>query len=111
MNLRNNLSFRKNKFNSELKKITWPSLKEDGIRFIDLGAFMLAPEQFQPASFFMASLLLEELEDFNLENILSCWKETISREDIILLMGARALMGGAFFQSRSNKSKEDTKLY
>lgn len=84
---------------------------ERGVRFIDLGSFMPAPEQFQPASFFMAGLLLEELEDFNLEKTLSSWGENLSKKDILLLMGVRALMGGAFFQSIIHKTKEETVLY
>jgi len=84
----------------------------EGIRFLDLGAFMSAPEQFQPASFFMASLLLEELKDFNLEKTLSSWpKKNLSREEIIIFMKARALMGCAFFHSLKNKSSNEEDIH
>ena len=84
----------------------------EGIRFIDLGDFMLAPEQFQPASFFMASLLLEELENFSLENTLLYWPgKNIFKEDIILLMKVRAFMGCAFFQGIKDKSINERELY
>lgn len=87
---------------------------DDRVRFLDLGGLTYSPEQFMPASLFMSFFLLEEGNDFSLDSLLRGWPCQLNREHIIILMQARAIIGGSFFQKRisgNNHSSEDVELF
>lgn len=85
------------------------------VKVLDLGGIIYGPLAFQPASLFMACFLLEDLDNFNLENLIALWPEPLNVKDVILLMQARAFIGAAFFQRIidriSHPSQENQDLF
>ena len=81
----------------------------DQVKVLDLGSMLYAPEIFLPASLFMSSFLLEGNQDY--KQLVNKWPEPLNEEDILILMQARAIIGGAFFESITSPSTEDNKIY
>ena len=79
--------------------------EDDEIKILDLGSMVYAPEEFLPASLFMSFFMLEQGENFSLENLLQSWPDKLNKKDVSLLMNARAFIGFSFFEKKLSQSK------
>ena len=86
---------------------------EHDVKILDLGSMLYAPSEFLPASLFMSSFLLQQPDEFKLNDLISKWPEKLNAKNIKILMQARAIIGGAFFQQSISKNPdpEDIELY
>jgi len=78
--------------------------EHDDVRVLDLGSFLYAPKSFLPASLFMSFYMLEEQDDFSLDQLINYWPEKLNKQDITILMQARAIIGSSFFQKKISKN-------
>lgn len=69
------------------------------VKFLDLGGFIYAHDDFLPASLFLAFFMLNNSK-FNLANLISIWPKPLNMRDIIILMWARAIIGASFFEDK-----------
>jgi broad specificity phosphatase PhoE len=86
----------------------------DEVRILDLGSMVYAPKQFLPASLFMSAFMLLDNNKADTDSLIDSWPCKLDKEDIVLLMQARAFIGGAFFQKKISDgkyNKEDHALY
>jgi phosphoserine phosphatase len=83
------------------------------VKFLDLGSLVSAPSDFLPASLFMSCFMLNEPDSFNLEYLMRKWPAQLVKEDISILMQARALIGYSFFEKlmENNHNKKDEELF
>lgn len=78
---------------------------DDSVKILDLGSMTYAPRDFLPASLFMSSFLLEEGDNFSLENMIHNWPDKLNKKDIVILMQARIFIGASFFEKKLVKDK------
>ena len=89
-------------------------LDDDSVRILDFGSTLYAPSSFLPASLFMSSFMLQQEDDFCLDNLMDYWPDNLDKKSIVILMLARTIIGGTFFQkkiSENNYSSEDYQIY
>lgn len=83
----------------------------NNVKFLDYGSFIYAPEDFLPASLFMAFFMLNNSK-FSLSSLITEWPRPLNRQDVIILMWARAIIGASFFEKKitSNLAQQDDYL-
>ncbi len=88
--------------------------QSDDVKILDLGDMIYSPADFLPASLFMSFFLLQDQDKFKLDELISEWPQPIDKQDIVLLMRARAIIGLSFFQqaiSGETPRQDDVNLY